>query len=157
MNNDLADRELMLTRVIDAPRRNLFRAWTEPKLIVQWFTPPPFKTIDAQVDLRPGGRFFTLMQSPEGEQMPNDGVFLEVVPDEKLVFTDTYTAGWIPNPSPFMTAILTLEDCDGGTRYTARALHKDDADRQKHADMGFVNGWGKALDQLVAIAHAIDD
>jgi len=156
MNIDLADRELMLTRVIDAPRRNLFRAWTEPKLIVQWFTPPPFKTIDAQVDLRPGGRFFTLMQSPEGEQMPNDGVFLEVVPDEKLVFTDTYTAGWIPNPSPFMTAILTFEDAGPGrTRYTARARHRSPEDRASHEQMGFHEGWGAATDQLAALAAAL--
>lgn len=149
--------DLVLTRVVAVPRRLVWKAWTEPKHLVKWFTPAPWATVDCEIDLRPGGIFRTVMRSPDGKEFSNAGCYLDVVKHERLVWTDALGPGYRPSVKPFMTAILTLEDCDGGTRYTARALHKDDADRQKHADMGFVNGWGKALDQLVAIAHEIDD
>ena len=84
------DKELVLTRVIDVPREKLWRCWTEPQLIVQWFTPPPFKTVHAETDVRPGGSSYILMKGPEGQEMPNRGVYLEVVENEKLVFTDAY-------------------------------------------------------------------
>lgn len=148
--------DLVLTRIVAVPRQLVWRAWTEPKHLVKWFTPAPWSTIDCEIDLRPGGIFRTVMRSPDGKEFPNVGCYLDVVKYERLTWTDALAPGYRPAIAPFMTAILTLEDCEGGTRYTARALHKDDADRQKHADMGFTHGWGKALDQLVAIAHELD-
>ena len=78
------------------------------------------------------------------------GCYLEVVPNERLVWTDALLPGYRPAENPFMTAIITLESQGKGTRYTAVAIHRDDAGRKKHEDMGFYQGWGKALDQLVA-------
>ncbi|HZQ01575.1 MAG TPA: SRPBCC family protein [Reyranella sp.] len=150
------DRELTFTRLIDAPREKLWRCWTEPKLIVQWFTPPPFKTVHAETDVRAGGASYIVMKGPDGSEMPNRGVYLEVVKNEKLVFTDAYTAAWQPSQKPFFTGVLTFEDAGNGkTRYTARALHWTKEDCEAHAKMGFHEGWGKATDQLAALAKTL--
>ena len=114
------DRELVLTRLIDAPRENLYRAWTEPELLKQWFAPSPYTTPVAEMDVRPGGANLIVMRGPDGTEMPNRGVYLEVVKNEKLVFTDAYTKAWEPAQKPFMTVILTFED-EGGRRATPRA------------------------------------
>ena len=150
-----AAHELVLTRLIDAPRDKLYRCWTDPKLIVQWFTPPPYKTIFAEMDVRAGGSSMVIMQAPDGTQMPNPGIFLEVIPNEKLVFTDAYTEAWLPSGKPFMTAILTFEDEVGKTRYTARIRHWSAEDMEAHEKMGFHAGWGIATDQLAALAATL--
>ena len=150
-----AERELVLTRLIDAPREKLFRCWTEPALIKQWFAPLPWTTPHAEMDVRPGGSSLVVMRGPDGNEFPNPGVFLEVVKNEKLVFTDAYTKAWEPSAKPFMTAIITFADEGGKTRYTARALHWTAADRKTHEDMGFHRGWGQCADQLAALAKKI--
>ena len=100
---------------------------------MQWFTPPPFKTVHAETDVRPGGSSYILMKGPEGQEMPNRGVYLEVVENEKLVFTDAYTKAWEPSGKPFFTGILTFEDAGvGKTRYTARVLHWTREDCEAH-------------------------
>jgi uncharacterized protein YndB with AHSA1/START domain len=150
------DRELVLVSVIDAPRRNVFRCWTEPALITQWFTPPPWKTIRAEVDLRPGGSVLVVMQGPDGQEMPNPGIYLEVVPNERLVTTDAYTTAWEPSGKPFMTLILTFEEAGKGkTKYIARALHWSAEDCTAHETMGFHEGWTIATAQLAALAERI--
>jgi uncharacterized protein YndB with AHSA1/START domain len=142
--------ELVLERVIDIPPEKVWAAWTKPEHLKKWFTPAPWKTIECEIDLRPGGGFRTVMLSPEGQQFPNVGCYLEVVENKKLVFTDALTPGYAPSGKPFFTAIITLEPHGTGTKYTARGLHKDEADKNQHEQMGFVVGWGIALDQLVA-------
>ena len=112
----VADRELVLTRIIDAPREKVFRAWTDPALLVQWFAPLPWTTPHAELDVRPGGASLVVMRGPDGNEFPNRGVYLEVVPNERLVFTDAYSAAWEPSSKPFMTVILTFEDEGGKTR-----------------------------------------
>lgn len=118
-----SDRELVLTRLIDAPRAKLYRAWTEADLLTQWFAPLPYTTPVAELDVRPGGANRIVMRAPDGTDLPNHGVYLEVVPNERLVITDAYTRAWEPAEKPFMTVILTFEDEAGKTRYTARVLH----------------------------------
>jgi uncharacterized protein YndB with AHSA1/START domain len=109
-----------------------------------------------EMELRPGGGFRTIMRAPDGTEYPTRGVFLEVVPDERIVFTDAYDAGWVPNPDVFFTAITTFEALPGGkTRYTARARHWTVANRERHEKMGFHQGWGESLDRLVALATAV--
>ena len=148
----LSERELILVRETDVPAAKLYAGWTQPDLLMRWFTPAPWSTVACELDLRPGGIFRTTMRSPEGEEHPNIGVYLEVIPGEKLVFTDAYQPGWEPNPEPFFSAIITFETLPSGqTRYTARVLHWTRENAEKHAAMGFAEGWGKAFDQLVAL------
>jgi uncharacterized protein YndB with AHSA1/START domain len=151
-----SDRELVINRVLNAPREKLYRCWTTPELITQWFTPPPYKTVRAVMDVRPGGASCITMRSPEGQEFPNCGIYLEVVPNERLVFTDAFTSAWEPSEKPFMTGILTFEDAGNGrTHYTARVRHWSVADREAHEKMGFKEGWGIATDQLVALAQKL--
>ena len=146
-----SDRELVLTRLIDASREKLFRAWTDPALLKQWFAPIPYTTPVAEIDLRPGGANLIVMRGPDGNEFPNRGVYLEIVPNERLVFTDAYTKAWEPAPKPFMTVIVTFEEEGGKTRYTARVRHWTVADREQHEKMGFHQGWGQCTDQLAAL------
>ena len=150
-----ADRELMLTGLIDAPREKLYRAWTDPTLLKQWFAPLPYTTPVAELDVRPGGSAFIVMRGPDGKDLPNHGVYLEVVPNQRLVSTDAYTKAWEPSEKPFMTLILTFEDEGGKTRYTARVRHWTVADCEAHEKMGFHQGWGICADQLTALVTKI--
>jgi uncharacterized protein YndB with AHSA1/START domain len=108
-----------------------------------------------EVDVRPGGTSHMIFRGPDGQEFPNRGVYLEVVPDERLVFTDAYTEAWVPSAKPFMTGVLTLSDEAGGTRYTAHVLHWSEEDRAQHEERGFHEGWGKATDQLEALARTL--
>jgi len=155
MTNETGDRELVLTRLMDAPPDKVYRASTEPELVKQWFAPAPWTIARAEMDVRPGGASLVVMRSPEGNEMPCPGVFLEVVPNRRLVFTDAYTGAWQPSAKPFMTVIVTFEDEGGKTRYTARALHWTVDDREAHEKMGFHQGWGQCADQLAAVAARI--
>jgi uncharacterized protein YndB with AHSA1/START domain len=150
-----SDRELVLTRLIDAPRGKLYRAWTEPELLKQWFAPRPWTVPVAEIDVRPGGSSYVVLRGPDGQEFPNRGVYLEVVPNRRIVVTDAYTRAWEPAEKPFMTAIVTFDDEDGKTRYTARALHWTVADREEHERMGFHEGWGQCADQLAALAATL--
>jgi uncharacterized protein YndB with AHSA1/START domain len=146
-----SDRELVLTRIIDAPPEKVFRAWTEPELLKQWFAPLPYTTPVAELDVRPGGANLIVMRDPQGNDMPNRGIYLEVVPNRRLVFTDAYTKEWEPSEKPFMTVMLTFEDQGGKTKYTALVRHWTVADRETHEKMGFHHGWGICADQLAAV------
>lgn len=141
--------DLRLERSIDVPPRLVWAAWTEPGHLKEWFAPRPWTVAECTVDLRPGGRFRTVMRSPEGEEFPGDGCFLEVVPQRRLVFTDALLPGYRPSPSPFFTTILSLEPKGDGTRYVATAMHAEPDARARHEEMGFAEGWGQCLDQLV--------
>lgn len=147
------DLDLELTREVDVAPEKVWEAWTTPDLLTQWFTPKPYETTACEIDLRPGGIFRTVMRSPEGEEMENAGCYLEVVPNERLVWTSALAPGYRPQPGELpMTAIIELQPTgSGGTRYRAIALHQTEADVKAHADMGFAEGWGAALDQLVEL------
>ncbi len=148
--------DLVLEREIDVPRELVWKAWTEPQHLMQWFCPKPWSVSHCEMDVRPGGKFLTVMRSPEGEDMPAEaGCFLEVVQNERLVWTDGLQPGYRPAGKGFMTAIILLEETAIGTRYTAIAKHKDATDVKQHEEMGFHDGWGTALDQLVAYAKTL--
>ena len=157
INSDFpAKRELVLERIFDAPREKVYRAWTEPKLLKQWFAPKPWTTPGAALDVRPGGASMIVMRDPDGKDYPNPGIYLDVVENEKLVFTDAFTAAWEPSEKPFMTAIITFDDLgDGKTRYTARVRHWTVEDRDEHEKMGFNAGWGQCADQLAELLKTI--
>ena len=155
MTEPSSDRELVLSRLIDAPREKLYRAWTEPALLKQWFAPLPYTTPVVELDMRPGGASFVVMRAPDGTDLPNHGVYLEIVRNERIVFTDAYVKAWEPSAKPFMTVILTFEDEGGKTRYTARVRHWTVADRVTHEKMGFHQGWGQCADQLAALVATL--
>jgi uncharacterized protein YndB with AHSA1/START domain len=156
--------DLVLERVVDVPRELVWRAWTEPEHLKKWFTPVPWQTVDCEIELKPGGIFRTVMRSPEGQEFPNLGCYLEVVKNKKLSWTNALEAGFRPASSAgdpatcgaiIFTAVITLESHGKGTKYTALAMHGHEDGRKKHEDMGFHDGWGKALDQLVAHAKTL--
>lgn len=147
--------DLTLTRVLAVPPQLVWKAWTTPEHLMKWFCPRPWYVSECEMELRPGGKFYTVMNGPDGESFPNMGIFLELVENRRIVMTDTLHPGWRPAPQPFFTGIIEIEAVDGGTRYTATALHKDDADREKHEAMGFHDGWGTATTQLEEVAKTL--
>lgn len=149
------DRELVLARWIDAPVAAVWRCWTEPQLLEEWFCPRPWRVTDVRQDIRPGGSSFLIMRGPNGEEMPMRGVFLDVVPERRITFTDAFSSAWVPSEKPFMAASVDMMPEDGGTRYIARAGHWSVADREQHEAMGFHQGWGIATDQLEALARSL--
>lgn len=149
------DLDLVLTRTLDAPRDLVWACWTTPHHLAPWFVPAPHSIVACDLDARTGGRCDTTFRV-DGQDMPNRGVYLEMDWGTRLVFTDTYTAGWKPAPEPFMTALVTLADAGPGrTAYTAVARHRSAAAATQHRDMGFHEGWGTVATQLEAYAQTL--
>ena len=150
------ERDLVLERVVQVPPENVWRAWTEPELLVQWFTPAPWRTESANVRAVPGGPFDIVMVGPDGERNEGRGCVLCVVPNRLLVWTDALSEGFRPQGEAFMTGILLLTPHPEGTHYRALVRHAGPEARQQHAEMGFEHGWGAALDQLVDLAAGLE-
>ena len=149
--SDDALRELTITRFIAAPPEVVYRVWTTR--LGEWFAPKPWATPEWDVELKPGGRFRTVMQGPDGPPMDNTGVFLDVEPNRRLVFTDAFAPGWAPQ-GPFMVVIVSFEPEGDGARYTARVRHWTEEALKQHEGMGFHEGWGAVAGQLAALAEA---
>ncbi|MCU1401591.1 MAG: polyketide cyclase [Acidimicrobiales bacterium] len=149
--------DLVIERTIFVSPERVWAAWTEPELLVQWFTPAPWRTAAVDIDLRPGGRCVTTMESPEGVQYPNVGCYLQIEPNQLLVYTSVMTDDFRPfapvnGAGLGFTARIEIEGApDGGTHYRAIAMHANEADHDQHEAMGFADGWGAALDQLVTL------
>lgn len=149
------DNDLVLERIVDVPPELVFKAWTTPKHLMPWFCPKPYKTVACEIDLRPGGKFFAQMEDPDGNRLPaTPGCYLEIVTNRKLVWTSALGPGYRPIDAAkapwFFTAILTFEPHgNGGCRYTATALHSTAEHAASHEEMGFSQGWGKVVEQLV--------
>jgi uncharacterized protein YndB with AHSA1/START domain len=155
------ERDLLVTRDVDVPAPLLWRCWTEPELLKRWFAPAPWTTPVADIDPRPGGRFNIVMQGPDGGASSVKGCVLVAETPYRLITTELLTEGWRPADTekerPFaLTTVITFEPLERGmTRYTARALHGNVADRQAHEKMGFHTGWGICADQLIALARTL--
>ncbi len=151
-----ANNDLSITRLLKAPRAKVWRAWSDPVLLAQWWCPKPWVTDVRAFDLRPGGDFHTFMSGPDGGTSDNPGCFLEIVAQQRLVMTSMLTGGWRPaTPWIAITAVFTMADEGAGTRYTATCMHPDAATRDKHEQMGFFDGWGICIDQLDALASSL--
>ena len=157
-NNDLK-----LERLLDAPRDLVWKAWTDAEHIKRWWAPRPYQTPEVEIELRPGGKFYTRMTGPDGFDYKGNACILEVVDGERIVWSSALLPGYRPNifaddgcnGFPF-TAIHTFEDAgDGKTRYTATVLHKDAKDAQAHDAMGFQDGWGTCAEQLAEVARSL--
>lgn len=146
--------DLVLERELDVPVELVWKAWTTPEHLRQWFVPKPWTITSCEIDLRPGGIMSTTMRSPDGQEFPNAGCYLEVVPHERLIWTDTLLPGYRPAPKPFFTAALLLAPTETGTRYTAIAIHGNEETRKNHEDMGFHDGWGTVVTQMVEYIKA---
>ena len=152
------DLDLVLERSVPVAPELVWRAWTTPELIVRWFAPRPWSIAACEVDLQPGGAFHTVMRSPEGEEFPNTGCILVVEEGRTLAFTSALGLGFRPPGETYdlaFTAVIRIEPDGDGTRYTATAIHGDAATRKQHDEMGFGEGWGAALDQLVELAESL--
>jgi len=146
-----AARDLQISRLIKAPRSAIWRAWTDAASFEKWWVPAPAKCKVQEMDLRPGGAFITQISEHGADFLPHmSACFLAVEDLQRIVFTDALVAGWRPAQQPFMTAIITLEDDPGGTRYAAHVMHKTRGDRDKHEELGFFDGWGSVIAQLAA-------
>ena len=156
--------DLILERTLDAPIELVWEAYTNPEHIKQWFAPKPYQITECELDLHPGGIFRIRMVGPDGFDTGHGvpGCVLEVVDREKLTWTSALGPGYRPNLSgegcesfPF-TAVVTFADAGNGkTAYRAVALHKDVADREKHEQMGFKEGWGTVAGQLEEFAQSL--
>ncbi len=147
--------DLVLERLVPTAAHDLWRGWTDSDLVVKWFTPKPWVTLEAEIDPVPGGIFRTVMCGPDGESNSGVGCVLEAVPDRRFVWTSALGPGFRPVEAStegfLFTAILEFIPTDAGSRYRATARHSTAADALAHAEMGFTAGWGAALDQLVAL------
>ena len=156
------DRTLVLERTLAAPPEKVWRCWTEPDLIKQWFAPKPVLTTEVEIDLRPGGIFRTVMEVPDHGTMAGDpGCILLVEDGQRLVWTSALGPGFHPNafsddPMSFpFTADIRIEPDGDGCRYVAIAMHASQTDSSAHEQMGFMDGWGAAVDQLGALAASL--
>ena len=148
------DLDLTLSRVIKAPRSAIWSAWTDPASFEQWWVPAPARSKVLEMDLSPGGSFVTQISENGGPFKPHmSGCFLAIDHRERIVFTNSLVAGWRPAESPLMTAIITLRDHPMGTEYAAHVMHKNNADRNMHEEMGFYDGWGTVTAQLAALVE----
>ncbi len=156
--------DLVLERTLKAPRDLVWKAWTDPALLKQWFAPRPYEITELDLDLRPGGAFRIRMAGPDGFDTGhgNPGCILEVIDRERLSWTSALGPDYRPAElgegceSFPMTAIITFADAPGGgTLYRAVALHKSAADRDMHANMGFEDGWGTCAAQLDELAQTL--
>ena len=155
-------RDLVLDRVVDVPHELVWTVWTTPEHLVKWYVPRPWTVAECEIDLRPGGIFRTVMRSPEGEDFENVCCYLDIRRNQRLVWTDALHPGYRPafkplasGPAAFFTAVLTLLPQGQKTRYVATVMHRDEADRKRHEELGFHDGWGTVLDQLVEYAKTM--
>jgi len=152
MANAATDHVLTLERVFDAEPERVYRAWTVPEVLKKWFAPRPFTTPVAELDVRPGGSSLIVMRDADGNDFPNTGVYLEVVPGRRLVSTDAYREAWVPSDRPFMTMDLRFDPLPGGkTKATYVVYHWTKEAYDQHVQMGFHDGWGACADQLAAL------
>jgi uncharacterized protein YndB with AHSA1/START domain len=145
--------DLVFERFIDAPTRLVWEALTRPEHLKEWYMPRAWGRVSrAEMDVRPGGIFSIGIAAADGQEFPNLGCFLEVVPMERLVWTSMLFPGY--RPAVFddipITAIVTMESVGAGTRYVFTALHRDEADCENNRASGWQEGTEIALDQLVA-------
>ena len=145
--------DLVLERFIDAPKHLVWEALTKPEHLKAWYMPKAWGAVaNCELDVRPGGIFSIDIATADGQEFPNLGCFLEVIPMERLSWTSMLFPGY--RPAVFddipITAIVRLETARTGTRYVFTALHRDEADLEKNRTSGWQQGTEIALDQFVA-------
>lgn len=155
----VGEHDLGITRILKVPRQLVWKAWTTPEHLKQWWCPRPWQTVAVRMDLRPGGEFYTRMEGPDGGVSDNPGIYLLIEEGRRLVMTNLMAPGFRPVVPGFLgfTADITFEDHMGGTRYTARAMHLTKEGAASHADMGFYDGWSTVVGQLEELVKGWQD
>jgi uncharacterized protein YndB with AHSA1/START domain len=143
--------ELILTRVFDAPLELVYTVWTEPKHVAQWFGPHGMKTPVVEMDFRPGGKLHTVMVDQDGKEYPTDLTYLEIVPNQKIVFKSDFNREGMPTEDA-VCEVTFVDHGAGKTRIIVRWSHATPETRQFHEDMGFEHGWGETLERMEAAA-----
>ncbi|MEH1803616.1 MAG: SRPBCC domain-containing protein [Nostoc sp.] len=150
--NAQSEREIVITRIFNAPRELVFQVWTDPKHVAQWWGPKGFTTRVTELDLRPGGKWRYVMIGPDGTEYPVKGVFREIVPLERIVTSDEFDEGFekIVNADLPRGIVMTaiFEDLAGKTKLTLQIMHESVEDRFKHEQMGVIAGWNSSFDCL---------
>jgi len=137
------ERELTVTRVFDAPREVVFRAWTDPEQAALWWGPRGFTTLSCEMDVRPGGAYRACMRSPEGTRHCRRGVYREVVTPERLVFTFAWEDAH-GDPGHEMVVTVTFADIGGKTTLTLhQAVFETVAARDDHR-----RGWISTIERF---------
>ena len=149
--------DLILHRILNAPRSAIYACWTTPEHMVHWFMPKPHFLTDIRIDLRPGGAFNSTMHVDD-MVIPSTGMVLNAVKNELFAFTDLMAADFAPVAAPGLgfTATIQLSDHPGGTEYHVTARHRTAEDAAKHEEMGFSQGWGMVATQLEAYAAGLE-
>jgi uncharacterized protein YndB with AHSA1/START domain len=149
------DRDLSIRRFIRAQPSEIWRAWTVPSSFERWWVPAPAKCQVIEMELRPGGALTTHIDESGAGFVPHlEACFLDLVENQRIVFTNALVKGWRPAQQPFMSAVITLTARDGGTEYAAHVMHKDSEQQQLHATLGFADGWGTVIEQLARFVEA---
>lgn len=146
-------RDFAFERTIAAPPRLVWEALTKPEHVREWYMPNAWgRVARAEMDVRPGGIFRIDIVVGDGQEVPNLGCFLDVVPMERLVWTSMLFPGY--RPAVFddipITAVVTMAPAGSGTHYVFTALHRDAADCARNRESGFYQGTEIAVDQFVA-------
>lgn len=142
------EREIVISRVIDAPAEVVFAAYANPELVKKWFGPKGYPLTHCEMDFSVGGRFRFAMTGPSGKQNPAfGGEYLEIVPNERIVFTNGFE---LPGASR-MIVTYTYEEIDGKTVFTIRTLFETVEERDQHIRLGFTAGYNSALDNMESV------
>lgn len=136
------DRQLVITRVFDAPVSLVYRMWTDPEHIRQWLAPRGFTIPHSEGEMRQGGAWRSCMRTPDGKDLWLSGVYTELVPDKRIAFTHAWEDGGKRGHETVVT--ITLEGHEGKTRLT---LHQAPFESVESRD-GHGGGWGECLDKL---------
>ena len=144
----LAKRDLVITRIFDAPRELVFKAWTDPKHVAQWWGPKGFTNPVCELDVRPGGAIRIDMRGPDGVVYPMKGVFHEIVEPERLVVTTSALEDEEGNPALEVLNTVTFTEHNGKTKVTMQAVVVKSAPEAAAALKGMEEGWRQSLDRL---------
>ncbi len=145
-----ATRELTLTRVFDAPRSLVFKMWTDPKHMAQWWGPKGFDNPVCEIDVRPGGKLRIHMRGPDGTVYPMTGIFREIKEPERLVFV-AFAEDEAGTALLESVTTVTFEEQDGKTRLTVEARAVGLAPIAPRMLAGMEAGWTQSLEKLAAL------
>jgi uncharacterized protein YndB with AHSA1/START domain len=149
-----SDTQILITREFNAPKHLVFRAWTTPELVSQWWHAKRGEVTVVDIDLRVGGRWRWVMVTPDGMEVGFHGEYREIVPDERLVSTEVYEGIPVPEgaPEPFALNTLTLTEAGGRTQLSLLVEHETKEGRDGHVNSGMEDGLQDALDLLEQLA-----